>query len=124
MIIYVGRLELGKIHFFGWTRGWGETPLHVRFLGLFELSENRWETTTGMFSLGWGREVRLGSGREGCGHRGEELLGECRCLLHDITVQVNVGDMWLWHSDPITGYYVCGVYQFLCSLDQQFSWVK
>lgn len=34
----------------------------------------------------------LGSGGEDCGHVEEELLAECRGLLNDITLTVNVGD--------------------------------
>ena len=107
---------------FFWLGPWlGETPLQLRFPRLFELSQNKWETVAGMFSLGWGREMRLGSGEEGCGRWEEELLVEFRGLLHDITLQVNVGDKWLWHSDQVTGYSVCGAYQFLCSSYQQFN---
>lgn len=61
----------------------------------------------------------LGSGGEDCGHVEEELLAECRGLLNDITLTVNVGDKQLWHLDPVIGYSFRGAYQFLCSSYQQ-----
>lgn len=40
----------------------------------------------------------------------EELLGECRILLSDISLRQNSIDRWLWRLDPSSGYSVCGVY--------------
>lgn len=48
----------------------------------------------------------------------EALLGECRILLHNIPMQVNVTDKWQWKLDPDDGYSVRGVYQLLN--DQEF----
>lgn len=51
----------------------------------------------------------------------EELLEECRGSLHGVTLLVNAGDKRVWHLDSATCYSVRGVYQFLCSSDQQFN---
>lgn len=41
----------------------------------------------------------------------EELLVQCRTLLHNISLQSNVTDQW--QRDPIEGYSICDVYRFL-----------
>ena len=43
------------------------------------------------------------------------MLGECRILLSDISLQLNSIDSWVWWLDPSNGYYVTGVYHLLTS---------
>lgn len=45
----------------------------------------------------------------------EELLVECRTLLHDISFQTHLSDQWQWQLDPVGGYALRGVSQFLTS---------
>jgi len=59
-----------------------------------------------MFSLGWD------DGGEACKWR-EELLEDCRLLLANVTLQINVSDIWLWHPDTTGGYSVRSGYQTL-----------
>ena len=47
----------------------------------------------------------------------EELLAECRMLLSNVLLQVNVSDHWQWLSDVVEGYLVCFAYQLLTSHD-------
>jgi len=47
--------------------------------------------------------------------REDDLVGECRELLHNVIMQVNVEDKWIWQLEPGVGYSVCGVYDFLTS---------
>jgi len=43
------------------------------------------------------------------------LLGKCRILLHDISLQYNSTDPWQLQLDSIGGYSVRGVYKMLTS---------
>lgn len=42
----------------------------------------------------------------------EELVGECRDLLLNLTSYVNIVDQWFWQFNPVEGYSVYGVYHF------------
>jgi hypothetical protein len=41
------------------------------------------------------------------------MLRECQDLLHDIFLQAQYSDTWLWWPDPDRGYSVHGAYQLL-----------
>jgi len=41
----------------------------------------------------------------------DELVAECRLLLANVTLQINVSDTWLWHLDTTRGYSVRSGYQ-------------
>ena len=43
----------------------------------------------------------------------DELVAECRLLLANVTLQINVSDTWLWHLDTIGGYSARSGYQTL-----------
>ena len=45
----------------------------------------------------------------------EELLGKCRSLLHDISLQSNSTYQWRWRYDHCGGYSVKGAYKLLTS---------
>jgi len=76
-----------------WTHRWiGGLLLCVRFLGLFDLAENKTATVADMFSLGlrhggdgWRWLRRLWAWEE-------DLVEECRALLFDVSVFANVSD--------------------------------
>lgn len=50
----------------------------------------------------------------------DELVVECRLLLHNVVLQVDVVDPWLWHLDSVSSYFVKGVSfsVFLGSINQ------
>jgi len=43
----------------------------------------------------------------------EELVAECRLLLANVILQINVSDTWQWHPDAVGGYSVSSGYQML-----------
>ncbi|MCH90030.1 heat-shock protein, partial [Trifolium medium] len=43
------------------------------------------------------------------------MLGECRALLHDFSLQAQYPDRWQWQPDPVRGYSVHGAYRLLTS---------
>ena len=45
----------------------------------------------------------------------EELVRECRVLLHSVFLQGDIQDCCIWIPDPIDGYAVCGAYCLLTS---------
>lgn len=47
----------------------------------------------------------------------EEMLEECKTLLLDVSLRVDVTDQWLWLPDPSKGYSVRGAYHVLTSKD-------
>jgi len=47
----------------------------------------------------------------------EDLVGECRTLLHTIVLQHNVPYQWHWYPDIIGGYTVRTSYHLLTSQD-------
>jgi len=96
-----------------WRDWWlGEVPLCRRFGRLFELAENKLITVASMFSLGWG-EGEAWQLRRRLWAWEEELLAECRLLLANVTLQINVSDIWQWHPDIVGGYSVRSGYQTL-----------
>lgn len=65
--------------------------------------------TGGMRGEAWRWRRRLWAWEE------EELLEECRLLLHDVSLQTSVSNVWQWLPDPSWGYSVRGVYDMLTS---------
>ncbi|MCI36439.1 heat-shock protein, partial [Trifolium medium] len=41
------------------------------------------------------------------------MLGECQTLLHNLFLQAQSSDTWLWKPDPVRGYTVRDAYQLL-----------
>lgn len=75
---------------FFWTDCWlGELSLRDRFRRLFDLSEHKWSSVADME---------------------ENLVGDCRILLQNITLQVEHEDQRLWKLDLVGGYTVGGVH--------------
>jgi hypothetical protein len=86
----------------------GDMILRDRFWRFFDLADNLWVTVVDMFILGmgeggesWRLRLRLLAWEE-------KLVGECRDLLHNVTLQVDTEDHWLWISELAEGYTVCG----------------
>jgi hypothetical protein len=91
---------------------------------LFDLAETRSSIVAEMYALGW----EDGGGAWACRRQlwvwEEEMLGECQTLLHDISLQVQVPNMWQWQFDPIRGYSVNGAYQLLTSQQRLLLWMQ
>ncbi|MCH91367.1 receptor-like kinase, partial [Trifolium medium] len=97
-----------------WIETWlGGIPLSVRFRRLFDLAENKSSMVKEMFLLGWGEGGDAWKWQRCLWAWEEELLGECRVLLHDIILQTHFSDKWQWQLDPVRGYSVRGVYRLL-----------
>jgi len=43
------------------------------------------------------------------------MIEECRAILLDVHLHVNISDAWKWHPNQGDGYTVRGVYQMLNS---------
>jgi len=77
---------------------------------LFELGENKSIMVASMFYLGWGEGGEAWQWRRRQWAWEEELLAECRLLLANVTLHINVSDIWQWHPDNVGGYSVCSGY--------------
>lgn len=81
-----------------WRDRWLEdVPLCQRFGRLFELAEDKSIYVASMFSLGWNEGGEAWKWRRRQWAWEEELVAECRLLLTNVTLQLNVSDTWLWH---------------------------
>jgi len=99
-----------------WSDWWlGEVPFCQRFRRLFDLAENKLHSVATMFSLGWGEDENTWQWRRRLWVWEEELLAECRMLLSNVILQVDVSDRWQWLSDVVRGYLVRSAYHFLTS---------
>jgi len=67
----------------------------------------------GMFLLGWEEGGEAWQWCRRLQTSEDELLGECRILLSDISLQQNSIDRWVWRLDPSNCYTVSGVYHLL-----------
>jgi hypothetical protein len=68
---------------------------------------------TEMFSLCWGEGGETWGWRRRLLAWEEDLVGECRYLLSNVTLQDIETDIWQWCPTVGDGYTVCGVYQML-----------
>ena len=100
--------------FFWYDRWLCETPLCVRFNRLFELSLNKSCSVATMSHLGW--EVGGDAWRWWWAWE-EDLVVECRTLLHSVVLQPNISDQWHWLLDIVGGYTMRSRYQLLTSQD-------
>jgi hypothetical protein len=106
-----------------WCGCWcGGTPLRDRFRRLYDLADNKAITVRDMFLLGWEDGGEAWRWRCSLWVWEEEMLAECRELLHDVPLQDTTSDMWQWHLDPIGRYSICGVYDMLTS--QEYAHVQ
>jgi len=97
-----------------WCDRWlGEVPLCQRFARLFELAVDKSISVASMFVLGWEEGGEAWKWMRRLWAWEEELLVECRLLLANVNLQVNVSDKWQWHPDIAGGYSVRSGYQLL-----------
>jgi len=105
----------------------GDTPLCVRFPRLYDLAENKGVMVREMDRRGWVVGGDAWEWRRCLLAWEEESVTECSSLLCNIVLQDHVLDRWRWVMDPINGYCVKGVYQYLTlsdtSLERGFSYV-
>ncbi|GAU48048.1 hypothetical protein TSUD_272260 [Trifolium subterraneum] len=72
-------------------------------------------TVAEMSALGWGGGGEAWLWRRQLWAWEEEMVEECRVLLSDVVLQVNVTDYWVWRPDPSGGYSVRSAYDLLTS---------
>jgi hypothetical protein len=88
-----------------WTDVWeGGVSFRDRFCRLYELSMLKGETAAAMRALGWEEEGEAWRWRRRLFVWEEEMLGELRLLLQNVSFQVNKKDMWRWKADSSSSY--------------------
>ena len=101
-----------------WCDRWlGDVPFCSRFNRLFELSTNNLSMGADMHRRGWGVDGESWSWRRRLWGWEEEMLEECRNLLHNVFVQSNFSDRWQWDPDSYDGYTVRGAYKIMTTPD-------
>jgi hypothetical protein len=99
-----------------WLDPWvGAAPLCVQFSRVYDLAVNKAITVADMFLSGWEEGGEAWQWRWRLWSCEEELLGECKTLLSNISLQHNSTDRWVWRLDPSNGYSVSGVCHLLTS---------
>jgi len=97
-----------------WTDVWvGGVSLRDKFNRLYDLSMLKGELVFAMCTLGWGNEGASWSWRRRLFAWEEELVGELRLLLQNVTLQVTREDRWLWSLGTSSIYIVRSAYNFL-----------
>ena len=87
--------------------------LQDRFNRLYDLSLLKGETVAAMRALGWGDEGKAWRWRHRLFVWEEELVGELRLLLQNVSLQVHREDKWMWTMDPSSIYTVQSAYNSL-----------
>ncbi|KEH25817.1 transmembrane protein, putative [Medicago truncatula] len=72
-------------------------------------------TVEDMYVLGWEEGGEAWQWRRRLWDWEKELVGECRAMLANVTLQVTKFDEWRWRLDNSTKYYVRSVYDLLTS---------
>ena len=97
-----------------WFEVWvGGVSFKNRFPRLFELALFKDASVFDMHLLGWDSERVAWRWRRRLFTWGEELLGDLRLLLHDVTLQVDRLDRRLWRLKTSSVYTVRSAYNFL-----------
>jgi hypothetical protein len=81
--VYRGKWETTWLHFFWTDPRLGGIPLSERFRRLYDLTENRSSLVVEMSALGWKVGGEAWVWRRQLWAWEEEMLSECRDLLHD-----------------------------------------
>jgi len=103
----------GKNTFF-WTNAWvGGVSFSDRFNRLFELSMPKNESVFSMHTLGWGIDGAAWCWRRGLFAWEEELVGQLRLLLWNVSLQVDRVDRRLWRLETSSIYTVRSACNFL-----------
>ena len=100
----------------------GGIAFRDRYNRLFELSLLKEETIFGMFSLGWGIEHDAWRWRRRLFAWEEELVGELRLLLHNVSLQVDWVDRRVWRLETSSVYTVRSAYNFCLLLLTLIMW--
>jgi hypothetical protein len=99
---------------FFWSDCWvGSMKLRERFRRLYDLSIHKDKTVGEMRALGWGDDGIAWRWRRRLWAWEEELVGEMKILLSNVSFQDSRPDVWLWQTNVGDGYTVRGVYQML-----------
>jgi hypothetical protein len=99
-----------------WTDNWlGGVCFRDRFTRLYELSEFKGESVFNMHLRGWVEDGAAWSWRRRLFAWEEELEGELRLLLLNVSLQVDRSDRWMWRLEPSLGYTVRSSYNFINS---------
>ncbi|GAU21182.1 hypothetical protein TSUD_10990 [Trifolium subterraneum] len=115
----VRRVGDGNDTFF-WNDSWlGCVPLSVRFRRLYELSLHQTSTVDAMCVKGWEEGEAAWQWRRQLWAWEEEELAECKALLLNVILQLNISDRWIWRHDIENGYSVMVAYALLTSMDRQ-----
>jgi hypothetical protein len=115
--VLLRRWGMGMILFFGLILGWDRFLFVFVFVGclsFMKINLLQWQVC---FLLGLRRGGEAWQWRRRLWAWEEEMLEECRALLLDVSLHVNVSDQWLWIPDPTQGYSVRGAYSVLTSKD-------
>jgi len=71
-------------------------------------------TVAQMFAWGWDRGEAW-KWRRRLWAWEEVLVDECRNMLFNVVLQVDIQNSWRWSPNPVTGYTVSGAYRVLTS---------
>jgi len=93
-----------------WTDVWlGGVSFSVRFSRLYDLTVFKGESVYVMSQLGWGEDGGAWVWRRSFFAWEEELVGEIKLLLLNVTLQVNKNDRWLWWLENLKSFSVHSV---------------
>jgi len=101
-------------HTLFWSDVWIEgLSLGARFSRLYDLSMFKEATVFDMSQLGWGEEGGAWIWRRRLFVWEEQMLGELLFLLHNVFLQVDKNDRWLWALESSNVYSVRSAYRVL-----------
>jgi len=99
-----------------WSEVWmGGMSFRERFNRLYDLSLLKDKSVFDMCQLGWGEGGEAWRWRRRLFAWEEEAMGELTLLLHNVILQVDKDDMWLWTLDTSKAFIVRSAYNFLVS---------
>lgn len=116
-----------------WTDIWlGELSLRDRFSRLYELSLFKEESVATMKALGWDEAGEAWKWRRRLFAWEEESVAELTLLLHNVSLQAQQKDRWIWKADSSSSSYtVQSAYKMIMTqapldqvTDMPFCWHK
>ena len=97
-----------------WSEVWtGGMSFRERFSRLYDLSLFKDKSVFDMCQLGWGEGGDAWRWKRRLFAWEEEAVGELTLLLHNVFLQVDKDDRWLWSLDTSKAYTVRSAYNFL-----------
>ena len=91
----------------------GEMSFRERFSTLYDLSLFKDKSVFDMCQLGWGEEGEAWGWKRRLFAWEEEVGGELTLLIHNVILQVDKDDSWLWTLDSSKTFIVRSAYNFL-----------